>query len=237
MKNKILIISTILVVIMSVFIGSVFALENLNISITTSNANAKVDDVIDIYVNWQEKMQAADYTLNYDSDKLEFISANISESNYSSDTPGKITICWYSESNGVAEMTFKFKVIGEGDANLSVNPEAFANENLERPSECTSTPLVIKDIVKKEDLTPTPTPTPTATPTATPAPTVTPSQSPKPTEIPTINPIEDNGEDSTLSETEIPYAGKEFTIFFAMIAIGIVSIVLSFKLKDLKDVK
>lgn len=235
MKNKILIISTILVVIMSVFIGSVFALENLNISITTSNANAKVDDVIDIYVNWQEKMQAADYTLNYDSDKLEFISANISESNYSSDTPGKITICWYSESNGVAEMTFKFKVIGEGDANLSVNPEAFANENLERPSECTSTPLVIKDIVKKEDLTPTP--TPTATPTATPAPTVTPSQSPKPTEIPTINPIEDNGEDSTLSETEIPYAGKEFTIFFAMIAIGIVSIVLSFKLKDLKDVK
>lgn len=235
MKNKILIISTILVVIMSVFIGSVFALENLNISITTSNANAKVDDVIDIYVNWQEKMQAADYTLNYDSDKLEFISANISESNYSSDTPGKITICWYSESNGVAEMTFKFKVIGEGDANLSVNPEAFANENLERPSECTSTPLVIKDIVKKEDLTPTP--TPIATPTATPAPTVTPSQSPKPTEIPTINPIEDNGEDSTLSETEIPYAGKEFTIFFAMIAIGIVSIVLSFKLKDLKDVK
>ncbi len=235
MKNKILIISTILVVIMSVFIGSVFALENLNISITTSNANAKVDDVIDIYVNWQEKMQAADYTLNYDSDKLEFISANISESNYSSDTPGKITICWYSESNGVAEMTFKFKVIGEGDANLSVNPEAFANENLERPSECTSTPLVIKDIVKKEDLTPTP--TPTVTPTATPAPTVTPSQSPKPTEIPTINPIEDNGEDSTVSETEIPYAGKEFTIFFAMIAIGIVSIVLSFKLKDLRDVK
>lgn len=235
MKNKILIISTILVVIMSVFIGSVFALENLNISITTSNANAKVDDVIDIYVNWQEKMQAADYTLNYDSDKLEFISANISESNYSSDTPGKITICWYSESNGVTGMTFKFKVIGEGDANLSVNPEAFANENLERPSECTSTPLVIKDIVKKEDLTPTP--TPTVTPTATPAPTVTPSQSPKPTEIPTINPIEDNGEDSTVSETEIPYAGKEFTIFFAMIAIGIVSIVLSFKLKDLRDVK
>ena len=235
MKNKILIISTILVVIISIFTNSVYALENLNISITTSNANAKVDDVIDIYVNWQEKMQAADYTLNYDSDKLEFISANISESNYSSDTPGKITICWYSESNGVAEMTFKFKVIGEGDANLSVNPEAFANENLERPSECTSTPLVIKDIVKKEDLTPTP--TPTVTPTATPAPTVTPSQSPKPTEIPTINPIEDNGEDSTVSETEIPYAGKEFTIFFAMIAIGIVSIVLSFKLKDLRDVK
>lgn len=235
MKNKILIISTILVVIMSVFIGSVFALENLNISITTSNANAKVDDVIDIYVNWKEKMQAADYILNYDSDKLEFISANISEDNYSVKTLGKINVCWYSGSDELTGMTFKFNVIGEGDANLSVNPEAFANENLERPSECTSTPLVIKDIVKKEDLTPTP--TPTVTPTATPAPTVTPSQSPKPTEIPTINPIEDNGEDSTVSETEIPYAGKEFTIFFAMIAIGIVSIVLSFKLKDLRDVK
>ena len=235
MKNKILIISTILVVIMSVFIGSVFALENLNISITTSNANAKVDDVIDIYVNWKEKMQAADYILNYDSDKLEFISANISEDNYSVKTLGKINVCWYSGSDELTGMTFKFKVIGEGDANLNVEVEAFANENLERPSDYNSTPLVIKNIVKKEDLTPTP--TPTATPTATPAPTVTPSQSPKPTEIPTINPIEDNGEDSTVSETEIPYAGKEFTIFFAMIAIGIVSIVLSFKLKDLRDVK
>ncbi len=235
MKNKILIISTILVVIISIVTNSVYALENLNISITTSNSNAKVDDVIDIYVNWKEKMQAADYILNYDSDKLEFISANISEDNYSVKTLGKINVCWYSGSDELTGMTFKFKVIGEGDANLSVNPEAFANEYLERPSECTSTSLVIKDIVKKEDLTPTP--TPTVTPTATPAPTVTPSQSPKPTEIPTINPIEDNGEDSTVSETEIPYAGKKFTIFFAMIAIGIVSIVLSFKLKDLRDVK
>ena len=233
MKNKILIISTILVVIISIFTNSVYALENLNISITTSNSNAKVDDVIDIYVNWKEKMQAADYILNYDSDKLEFISANISEDNYSVKTLGKINVCWYSGSDELTGMTFKFKVIGEGDANLNVEVEAFANENLERPSDYNSTPLVIKDIVKKDDVTPTPTITPTATPTPTPAP----SQSPKPSQIPTITPIEDNGEDSTVSETEIPYAGKEFTIFFAMIVIGIVSIVLSFKLKDLRDVK
>ena len=233
MKNKILIISTILVVIISIFTNSVYALENLNISITTSNSNAKVDDVIDIYVNWKEKMQAADYILNYDSDKLEFISANISEDNYSVKTLGKINVCWYSGSDELTGMTFKFKVIGEGDANLNVEVEAFANENLERPSDYNSTPLVIKDIVKKDDVTPTPTITPTATPTPTPAP----SQSPTPSQIPTITPIEDNGEDSTVSETEIPYAGKEFTIFFAMIVIGIVSIVLSFKLKDLRDVK
>ena len=237
MKNKILIISTILVVIISIFTNSVYALENLNISITTSNSNAKVDDVIDIYVNWKEKMQAADYILNYDSDKLEFISANISEDNYSVKTLGKINVCWYSGSDELTGMTFKFKVIGEGEAYLNVEVEAFANENLERPSDYNSIPLVIKDIVKKDDVTPTPTPTPTITPTATPTPTPAPSHSPKPSQIPTRTPIEDNGEDSTVSETEIPYAGKEFTIFFAMIVIGIVSIVLSFKLKDLRDVK
>lgn len=109
----------------------------LDISISSNKESCNVGDEINVQVSWTEKMQAAGFTLDYDSNKIEFVSASIGDSFYNTENKGKIEVAWASfDDTDCTSMSFKFKAIGEGSCNVSVsNPSGFADGNLEVPTD------------------------------------------------------------------------------------------------------
>ena len=188
MKKKFCFISIIVMLVMFFCVNNSLAeVDTLKIDITTSNPDAKVDDIIDVYVNWKQEMQAADYLINFDSDILEFVSTDdIPETNYNIIEPGKLRICWYGNDEKMTGMTFKFKVLNEGDAKVSVVADAFGTENLEKPENIETSPLIIENIVKKPvDINPTPSDNPNED---------------EPTNNPTDNPVNSPDENKPTDE-------------------------------------
>ena len=65
-----------------------YAIEQLNLEIS-DNKNIEeinIGDTIKVVVSWKEKMQVVDYTLKYNSKKLEFISSDLEEKFINNDT-------------------------------------------------------------------------------------------------------------------------------------------------------
>ena len=135
--NKILrtsIIALILVLLMQI---TVFA-DTLNINIKANTAKIKVGDKVTVTVYWDKGMQAADYILNYDSEKLEFVKTDLKD-DYINNTNGQVKTAWFSvddKDKTKIEYTFKAKKSGTAELKTTVNG-GFATGNLEMPTEYT----------------------------------------------------------------------------------------------------
>ena len=88
LNKKIAILCFVFFIICILLKTNVFA-STLNIGINADKQNYNIGEQIKIRVSWSEGMQAAGFTLNYDSTKVEFCSASISSTFYNSDTKGK----------------------------------------------------------------------------------------------------------------------------------------------------
>ena len=135
--NKILrasIIALILVLLMQI---TVFA-DTLNINIKANNEKIKVGDKVKVTVYWDKGMQAADYILNYDSEKLEFVKTDLKD-DYINNTNGEVKTAWFSindKDKTKIEYVFKAKKAGTAELKTTING-GFATGNLEMPTEYT----------------------------------------------------------------------------------------------------
>jgi len=81
-------------------------------------------------------MQAADFSLLYDNEKIEYIDSDIDEV-FINNNNNKIIVSWFSDNDtDRTKMEFKFKAIQEGEVALRTKIEGgFATGDLEQPTE------------------------------------------------------------------------------------------------------
>ena len=114
---------------------SVVKAESLTITPSASSSTVKKGENVTITVRWSKAMEAADYVLNYDSSKMQFVSASI-ESSYYSVGSGKVKVAWASlDGNSLSSMSFTFKaLVDSGSASFNVSIDGgFSDGNLVRP--------------------------------------------------------------------------------------------------------
>ena len=117
--KKVLII-VILVLLCGFLVNYVYA-SSLLLEVKADKETVEIGDNVTITVDWKEKMQAADYILKYNSSKLEYVSSSVEDTYINKTQEGQIGISWFSSNNqDLTQMTFVFKAIEKGDAELSV---------------------------------------------------------------------------------------------------------------------
>ncbi len=135
---KILILTIILVLCIQI---KLFATA-LTLVTSTDKDFYNLEENVIVTVNWVEAMQAAGFTIKYDSTKLELKSASISDTYYNTETVGLVKVNWASmEEIDYTQMTFTFKAIGGGKTQISVeSPNSFADKDLVSPEsiDCTT---------------------------------------------------------------------------------------------------
>ncbi|MGN1296966.1 MAG: cohesin domain-containing protein [Clostridia bacterium] len=110
--------------------------STLTLTLSTDKKQYETGDKIIVTVDWTEKMQAAGFKIKYDADKIEFVSANITDTFYNVETAGEISINWASmEETELTKMTFELKATKAGEAKIFIQSvDDFADKNLSRPT-------------------------------------------------------------------------------------------------------
>lgn len=133
MKNKILKVIMFLIIILMLMQIKIFA---LTLNVKSNKKDAIVGDKIKVTVSWNEGMQAADYSLKYDKEKLDYLKSSIDDV-YVSDNEetGDLKTAWFSMDNkDLKEITYIFKVKKSGTAEFSTKINGgFATGELEVP--------------------------------------------------------------------------------------------------------
>lgn len=197
----------------------VFA-STLTLNVTTDKDNYKVNETIEVTVDWKENMQATSFKIGYDSEKLEFVSASINENFYNSKNAGEISINWASlEGTDLTQIKFQFKAIKEGTTDIGIKEvSAFADGNLVSPTSYDfSTSGTKTIIIEAKDETGN-----TEDPSAT--------QKPNDEDKETVN----KG-DNSLALNPLPQAGIKTTILITII-MGILSVIFFIKNKEFSDI-
>ena len=135
MKNRVLKITILTLMIINLIQIAVFANE-LTLNISTNKTEVKEGDKIKVIVSWEQGMQAADFYLKYDSEKLKFIEADIEKDFINSETEGQVKTAWFSADNTdktQIEYTFKVKKSGTAEFETKING-GFATGELEIPN-------------------------------------------------------------------------------------------------------
>ena len=130
---KIIVITTCLLLLLS---STIFAVDKLNLELNISQEEIKVGDKFTVTVDWEEGMQAADFALLYDNEKLEYIGSDL-EDVFVSNNNNKLVVAWFSDNDtDKTKIEFKFKAIEEGKVALRTKVDGgFATGNLEQPDE------------------------------------------------------------------------------------------------------
>lgn len=134
MKNKIKKISFLLLMFIILMKVTIFA-DILNINIKANKEKVNVGDKVKITVSWDKGMQAADFILMYDSEKLEFIKGDLKD-DYIHNENGKVKTAWFSMDDTdktKIEYTFKAKKTGKTELETKVNG-GFATGTLLMPT-------------------------------------------------------------------------------------------------------
>lgn len=136
MKNKL--IKTIILALMIILFMQIEIFANtLILNITTEKQEVKVGDKFKVIVSWDKEMQAADFYLKYDSEKVEYIEADIADDYINSEDKGQVRTAWFSMDNTdktQIEYTFKAKKSGRVNFETSVDSGGFATGNLQIPN-------------------------------------------------------------------------------------------------------
>jgi len=143
-KNRKIFVAFILFSIIILHISNLFA-STLKLDITTDKEKIKKGDEFTITVKWDKEMQAADFTLNYDSKKLEFIESNIDDMFIDNSEKGKLKTAWVSvDDTNKTSIEYKFKAKKTGKMKFSTEVTGgFADGNLEMPSDYSNATLTI----------------------------------------------------------------------------------------------
>ena len=110
--------------------------ETADLKVSLDKTTAKVGDEVTVTVDWKEVMEAVDLELEFDEEKLEFVSASLPEDWIATDRikNGVVQISWFSmNGQGITNITYKFKVIAEGDATFTTAEAVLADANVESP--------------------------------------------------------------------------------------------------------
>ena len=196
MKNlkKISMVIIALVAILLIVGGVVNAAE-LTLKTTTDKKELSVGGEVVLTVDWTEGMQAADFILNYDKEKVEYVSSSIGNDYLTNDvTNGKVKVVWISlNDKDMTKVSFTFKAKAEGEAKFSTEIDGgFANGEMVSPDSYDvktygATAVTLKATSDTKEPTPTPDATQKpATNTQKPAPTAT-------AKAPTVLPKAGNG--------------------------------------------
>ena len=111
MKTKKILLVIVAIFSLIILQSSVFANE-LTLTISNDKEKIKVEDEIKIKVSWNKAMQAADFELNYDTKKVEYIKSDIDDVYVNNDEKqGIIKTSWVSFDNtDKTEIEYTFKV-------------------------------------------------------------------------------------------------------------------------------
>lgn len=155
MKSKILKITMIVILIMSLFQVGVHAeLGEVTTTVETEKDTYKVGDKIEVTINWEKEVQALGMTITYDKDKLTFDSTTVGSNYYNADTEGEILYNWFSATDDkLTESTFTFIAKAEGKATISTDVQEYADEEMNPASGYINVPKEIT-IEKEEEQQP-----------------------------------------------------------------------------------
>ena len=145
MKNILLKISIIAVICILLINLNTFAAYNLTLETKTDGSIFAVGGTVTATIDWEQEMQAVGFKLRYNSTKILFEGASVNENYYnisepisyetSNDTYRDISVQW-ADGNSKTNMTFRFKTLEAGDANISIiEANAFSNQNLQQPEQ------------------------------------------------------------------------------------------------------
>lgn len=145
MKNILLKISIIAVICILLINLNAFAAYNLTLETKTDGSIFAVGGTVTATIDWEQEMQAVGFKLRYNSTKLLFEGASVNENYYnisepisyetSNDTYRDISVQW-ADGSSKTNMTFRFKTLEAGDANISIiEANAFSNQNLQQPEQ------------------------------------------------------------------------------------------------------
>ena len=134
MKNKTKKIVPIALLFLMLIQVTVFA-DTLNINIKANKEKINVGDKVKVTVSWDKGMQAADFILKYDADKLEFVKSDLEE-DYINNSKGNVKTAWFSMDDTdktKIEYIFEAKAKGETELETKVNG-GFATGTLSMPT-------------------------------------------------------------------------------------------------------
>ena len=135
-KNVVKIFFLLFVLVAS--INSIIFASTLNLKIDTNKEKIKKGEEVNVTVSWSEGMQAADFSLKYDTNKLEYINCDLEEVFINNNIEaGEIKTAWFSMDNeDKTKITYTFKAKKSGKAEFeTITNGGFATGNLEIPSQ------------------------------------------------------------------------------------------------------
>lgn len=140
--KKILSITFLLMIIL---LNSVVYALTLNLDITSNKEKVDVDEEIVVTVDWKEEMQAADFILNYDSSKFEFVNIDI-ENDFYTIKDNAIEIVWFSlDETDKTSISVTFKALNPGKAKFSTEIDGgFATGELVIPDNYNTNSTTVK---------------------------------------------------------------------------------------------
>ena len=137
MKKAKIVVTLLMVIMLSILMQSkVKAVGELGINVTSNKTKVENEAEVELTVKLSEGMQAADFYLEYDGSKLEYVSAENEEmSKYMGVNNGKLVVAWFSSSNeDKTEFKIKFKGKEAGETEIKLVPKGFATGKLEKPT-------------------------------------------------------------------------------------------------------
>ena len=98
-----------------------------NVTLTVDKPTAHIGDTITVTLKTVQKIQSTDFSINYSSNILEFVSSSINSEHYNASNEGKIIFCYYNFDGEKIEefdtLTFTFKTKAIGNATVSTDIE------------------------------------------------------------------------------------------------------------------
>ena len=152
MKNRLLKITIITIILIAYLQISIFA-STLKLNLMANKEKFEIGEEVKITVSWDKGMQAADFSLIYDSKKLEYLGSDLEE-DFVNNENGEIKTAWFSLDNTdktQIEYNFKAKKSGKVEISTRING-GFATGNLEVPKEYENAKLKI-DVLSGINLT------------------------------------------------------------------------------------
>lgn len=124
-------------IILSIFIillsFNIVSAYNLELILSADKNNVNVGDTVTVTLTLSKGMQAADFTINYDSNLLKFENTSLEKNFYNSQEPGKILCSWF-DTNDTVNFKFTFTAIASGTAQFTTSTENFYDSNLQAAS-------------------------------------------------------------------------------------------------------
>jgi len=144
MKNKLFKISILTIILMMCLQICIFA-STLKLNIKADKEKIEIGEEVKVTVSWDKGMQAADFSLVYDSKKLEYVGSDLEE-DFVNNEDGEVKTAWFSLDNtDKTEIEYTFKAIKSGRVKFSTKINGgFATGELQIPEEYENAKLKIK---------------------------------------------------------------------------------------------